>query len=126
MSYKQLCLNKKSSIDSIDEFDNEILFVFDEHCISEIETKKIQKKLLENYKHQKIYFCAKPITDALKKVDGEGYVIENLDRDGYIEVYTPLICLSGYIEDYFKEFKYWSLNKFIKLNQENVEYYIPT
>ena len=36
---------------------------------------------------------------ALKKIDSRGNVIENLNRDEYLEVYTPLICKSKYIEN---------------------------
>ena len=124
MSYKHLRLNEKSTADSIKEFDNESLVIFDDQCIPGVEIEGIQGTLLENYEPEKIILYAKHITDALKKVDNEGYVIENLERMGYLELYTPLVCRSEYIDNYFKEFEYWNLNKFIKLNEDKVEFYL--
>ena len=96
--------------------------MFDENSSLELELVDIQKNLIENYKPEKIYLYAKPLTNALKKIDSKGNVIENLDREEYLEVYTPLICKSEYIENYFKKNQYWVLDKFIRMNEGRVEF----
>ena len=122
LSYKELHLNKESTVSSINRLDDDVLLVFDENSSLELELVDIQKNLIEKYKPEKIYLYAKPLTNALKKIDNRGNVIENLDREEYLEVYTPLICKSKYIENYFKENQYWLLDKFIRMNEDKVEF----
>ena len=122
LSYKELHLNKESTVSSINSLDDEILLVFDENCSLELELVEIRENLIENYKPKKIFLYAKPLTNALKKIDDRGNVIENLNREEYLEVYTPLICKSKYIENYFKENQYWVLDKFIRMNEGRVEF----
>ncbi len=122
LSYKELHLNKESTVSSINRLDDEIVLVFDENCILELELVEIRENLIENYKPEKINLYAKPLTNELKKIDNRGNVIENLDREEYLEVYTPLICKSKYIENYFKENQYWVLDKFIRMNEGKVEF----
>ena len=117
-------LNQKSTVDLIDGLDDEIFLIFDDNCVLEVENEEIQKNLIENYKPEKIYLYAKSLTNALKKVDSDGYVVENLDRGQYVEVYTPLICQSEYIESYFKKYQYWSLDRFVELNEDKIEFYL--
>ena len=124
LSYKKLHLNQKSTVNLIDGLDDEIFLIFDDNCVLEVENEEVQKNLIENYKPEKIYLYAKSLTNALKKVDSDGYVVENLDRGQYVEVYTPLICQSGYIESYFKKYQYWSLDRFIELNEDKIEFYL--
>ena len=124
LSYKKLHLNQKSTVDLIDGLGGEIFLIFDDNCVLEVENEEIQKNLIENYKPEKIYLYAKSLTNALKKVDSDGYVVENLDRGQYVEVYTPLICQSEYIESYFKKYQYWSLDRFIELNEDKIEFYL--
>tara|TARA_Y100001936_G_C15775162_1_gene508375 strand:- start:242 stop:625 length:384 start_codon:yes stop_codon:yes gene_type:complete len=124
LSYKKLHLNQKSTVDLIDGLDDEIFLIFDDNCVLEVENEEIQKNLIENYKPEKIYLYAKSLTNALKKVDSDGYVVENLDRGQYVEVYTPLICQSEYIESYFKKYQYWSLDRFVELNEDKIEFYL--
>ena len=122
LSYKKLHLNQKSTVYSIDGLDDETFLIFDEDCVLEVENEEIEKNLIENYKPEKIYLYAKSLTNALKKVDPDGYVVENLDRDQYVEIYTPLICKSEYIESYFKKYQYWALDRFIGLNEDKIEF----
>ena len=122
LSYKELHLNKESTVSSINRLDDEIVLVFDENCSLELELVGIRENLIENYKPEKINLYAKPLTNALKKIDNRGNVIENLNREEYLEVYTPLICKSKYIENYFKENPYWVLDKFIRMNEGKVEF----
>ena len=117
-------LNQKSTVNLIDGLGDEIFLIFDDNCVLEVESEEIQKNLIENYKPEKIYLYAKSLTNALKKVDSDGYVVENLDRGQYVEVYTPLICQSEYIESYFKKYQYWSLDRFIELNEDKIEFYL--
>lgn len=124
LSYKKLHLNQKSTVNLIDGLGDEIFLIFDDNCVLEVENEEIQKNLIENYKPEKIYLYAKSLTNALKKVDSDGYVVENLDRGQYVEVYTPLICQSEYIESYFKKYQYWSLDRFIELNEDKIEFYL--
>jgi len=124
LSYKKLHLNQKSTVYSIDGLDDETFLIFDENCVLEVENEEIEKNLIENYKPEKIYLYAKSLTNALKKVDSDGYVVENLDRGQYVEVYTPLICQSEYIESYFKKYQYWSLDRFVELNEDKIEFYL--
>ena len=122
LSYKELHLNKESTVSSINRLDDEVLLVFDQNCSLELELVDMQKNLIENYKPEKINLYAKPLTNALKKIDNRGNVIENLNREEYLEIYTPLICKSKYIENYFKENQYWVLDKFIRMNEGKVEF----
>ena len=115
-------LNQKSTVYSIDGLDDETFLIFDEDCVLEVENEEIEKNLIENYKPEKIYLYAKSLTNALKKVDRDGYVVENLDRDQYVEIYTPLICKSEYIESYFKKYQYWALDRFVGLNEDKIEF----
>ena len=122
LSYKELHLNKESTVSSINRLDDEIVLVLDENCSLELEHVGIRENLIENYKPEKINLYAKPLTNALKKIDNRGNVIENLNREEYLEIYTPLICKSKYIENYFKENQYWVLDKFIRMNEGKVEF----
>lgn len=124
MSNKKLFLNNKSTVDSIREVGDGFLVIFDNQCIQEVNSDDLQKKLLETYSPEKITLYAKPITDALKKVNNEGYVIENIPREDYLELYTPLICKSEYIQNYFKKFDQWDLYNFIELHEGRIEFII--
>ena len=124
MLYKKLCLNSKSTADSIKKLGGEPLIIFDDQYMSGKEIEDLEKTLLENYEPGKIILFAKPMTDALKKVSHEGYIVDNLEREEYLELYTPLVCRKEYIENYFKEFEHWDSNKFIKLNEERIEFHL--
>ena len=129
LSYKVLHLSRESTVSTINRLDDEVLLVFDENSILELEFEEILDEIEEIIRDlnreeylEKIYLYAKPLTNALKKIDNRGNVIENLNREEYLEVYTPLICKSKYIENYFKENQYWVLDKFIRMNEDKVEF----
>ena len=54
LSYKELHLNKESTVSSINRLDDEIVLVFDENSSLELELVDIQKNLIEKYKPEKI------------------------------------------------------------------------
>ena len=121
MSNNELCLNEKSTIESLNEVSDSLLIIFDDNCIKESTTVELEKILLANHKTGKITLLSTTIVDAIKRVDSDGYVIENLSRDNYRELGTPLICDVKCLRDYFKKFEYWNLHKFISLHNEKLE-----
>ncbi len=120
--YKQISLNEKCTVSSIYEVNSDILLVYDEECFLEITDKSLQEMFLQKQNPEKIKLFAKPVTDSLKIVSSKEYVVENLNRNQYLELYTPLICKLRHIENYFEEFEFWSLLKFVNLNKNKIDY----
>ena len=121
MSNNELCLNEKSTIESLNDISASLLIIFDDNCTRESDPVKLKKILLANHKTGKITLLSSTIVDAIKRVSSDGYVVENLSRDNYREIYTPLICDVKYLRDYYKKFEYWNLHKFISLHNEKLE-----
>jgi len=121
MSNNELSLNEKSTIESLNEVSDSLLIIFDDNCIKESSTVELKKILLANHKTGKITLLSSTIVDAIKRVDSAGYVVENLSRDNYRELHTPLICDVEFLRNYYKKFEYWNLHKFISLHNEKLE-----
>ena len=122
MTNNQLCLSGKSTIESLNEISDGLLIIFDDDCIRESGSDALKKQLLVNHKTNMVTLFSKSITDAVKRVDSNGYVVENLSRDNYRELCTPLICDVKCLTDYYKKFEYWNLHKFINLHNEKLEF----
>lgn len=122
--YKQLSLNRKSTVNSIHGVDNDMLLIYDEECFLEVPDKSLQEIFLDKNNPDKVKLFAKPITDSLKRVGIEECIVENLNRNQYLELYTPLICELKHVEKYFVKFKFWSLLKFVNLNKNKIDYQI--
>ena len=121
MSNNELCLNEKSTIESLNDISASLLIIFDDNCIGESDPVKLKNILLANHETGKITLLSSTIVDAIKRVGSDGYVVENLSRDNYRELYTPLICDVKCLRDYYKKFEYWNLHKFISLHNEKLE-----
>ena len=122
MSNNQLCLNEKCTRASLDEVSDGLLIIFDDDCIKGLNPTELEKRLLANHKTNRVTLFSRSITDAVKRVDSDGYVVENLSRDNYRELCTPLICDVKCLKDYYKKFEYWNLHKFINLHNEKLEF----
>ena len=121
MMNNQLCLSEKSTIESLNEISDGLLIIFDDDHIRESDKDALKKQLLVNHKTNRVTLFSRSITDAIKRVDSDGYIVENLSRDNYRELYTPLICDVKCLTDYYKKFEYWNLQKFISLHNEKLE-----
>ena len=60
------------------------------------------------------------VTNAIKKINAQGQIVEHLDREEYTRLCTPAKSNIGMIKSYFKKYPEWNLNKFML---ENEEYY---
>ena len=63
------------------------------------------------------------VTNAIKKINTDGQIVEHLDRDEYIRLSTPSKATIGMIKSYFDKYAVWSFNKFMALNSSYYDQY---
>ena len=63
------------------------------------------------------------VTNAIKKINTDGQIVEHLDREEYIRLSTPSKATIGMIKSYFNKFARWSFNKFLALNSSYYDQY---
>jgi len=58
------------------------------------------------------------VTNAIKRINSIGQIIEHLNREEYIRLSTPCIANVGMVKSYFKRHDQWDFNKFLLHNKE--------
>ena len=117
--------NGNLTFEKINEIDNPkfLDYVDDTKCIILDSTAPDEPKLsvvLSNLLSSNYKVTTNNVTNAIKKINSQGQIVEHLDREEYIRLCTPAKSTIGMFKSYFKKYAEWNLNKFML---ENEEYY---
>ena len=113
------------TFEKIKEIDNpQVLDLLDDtECIILDNTAPDEPKLsvvTSNLLNTEYKVTTNNVTNAIKKINAQGQIVEHLDREEYTRLCTPAKSNIGMIKSYFKKYPEWNLNKFML---ENEEYY---
>ena len=113
------------TFEKIKEIDNpQVLdYLDDTECIILDNTAPEEPKLsvvTSNLLNSEYKVTTNNVTNAIKKINAQGQIVEHLDREEYTRLCTPAKSNIGMIKSYFKKYPEWNLNKFML---ENEEYY---
>ena len=113
------------TFEKIKEIDNpQVLnYLDDTECIILDNTAPDEPKLsvvTSNLLNSEYKVTTNNVTNAIKKINAQGQIVEHLDREEYTRLCTPAKSNIGMIKSYFKKYPEWNLNKFML---ENEEYY---
>ena len=114
-----LTFEKIKEIDSPQVLD----YLDDTECIILDNTAPDEPKLsvvTSNLLNSEYKVTTNNVTNAIKKINAQGQIVEHLDREEYTRLCTPAKSNIGMIKSYFKKYPEWNLNKFML---ENEEYY---
>ena len=111
-----LDLNKKSfignNVEDLNLSDNTPCFIIDNTSADEPKLSLMLNSLLNApYK-----ISTNDVTNAIKKIDASGQIIEHLNREEYTRLSTPCKATVGLLKEYFGNYSEWDLNKFITIN----------
>ena len=118
-------INSNLTFEKINEIENPqfLDYVDDTECIILDNTAPDEPKLsvvLSNLLSSDYKVTTNNVTNAIKKINAQGQIVEHLDREEYTRLCTPAKSNIGMIKSYFKKYPEWNLNKFML---ENEEYY---
>ena len=118
-------VNGNLTFEKINEIDNPKFLDYsnDTECIILDSTAPEEPKLsvvLSNLLSSDYKVTTNNVTNAIKKINNEGQIVEHLDREEYIRLCTPAKSNIGMIKSYFEKYAEWNLNKFML---ENEKYY---
>jgi len=118
-------VNGNLTFEKINEIDNPKFLDYsnDTECIILDSTAPDEPKLsvvLSNLLSSDYKVTTNNVTNAIKKINNEGQIVEHLDREEYIRLCTPAKSNIGMIKSYFEKYAEWNLNKFML---ENEKYY---
>ena len=118
-------VNGNLTFEKIKEIDNPqaLDFLDDTECIILDNTAPDEPKLsvvTSNLLNSEYKVTTNNVTNAIKKINAQGQIVEHLDREEYTRLCTPAKSNIGMIKSYFKKYPEWNLNKFML---ENEEYY---
>ena len=113
------------TFEKIKEIDNpQVLdYLDDTECIILDNTAPDEPKLsvvTSNLLNSEYKVTTNNVTNAIKKINAQGQIVDHLDREEYTRLCTPAKSNIGMIKSYFKKYPEWNLNKFML---ENEEYY---
>jgi len=116
VSDSALNLNKKNFISNnvkdLDLPDNMPCFIIDNTSADEPKLSLMLNSLLNSpYK-----ISTNDVTNAIKKINASGQIIEHLNREEYTRLSTPCKATVGLVKEYFSNHSGWDLNKFITIN----------
>lgn len=63
------------------------------------------------------------VTNAIKKINADGQIVEHLNREEYIRLSTPSKATVGMVKSYFNKYPSWSFNKFMSLHNSYYDQY---
>ena len=63
------------------------------------------------------------VTNAIKKINTDGQIVEHLNREEYIRLSTPSKATVGMVKSYFNKYPSWSFNKFMSLHNSYYDQY---
>jgi len=118
-------VNGNLTFEKINEIDNPKFLDYsnDTECIILDSTAPDEPKLsvvLSNLLSSDYKVTTNNVTNAIKKINNEGQIVEHLDREEYIRLCTPAKSNIWMIKSYFEKYAEWNLNKFML---ENEKYY---
>ena len=79
--------------------------------------------LLTNFINSEYKITTNNVTNAIKKINTDGQIIEHLDREEYTRLSTPSKATIGMVKSYFNKYASWSFNKFIALHSSYYDQY---
>lgn len=111
-----LDLNKKSfignNVEDLNLSDNTPCFIIDNTSADEPKLSLMLNALLNApYK-----ISTNDVTNAIKKINASGQIIEHLNREEYTRLSTPCKATVGLVKEYFGNHSEWDLNRFITKN----------
>ncbi len=118
-------INGNLTFEKINEIDNSKFLDYQNNteCIILDNTAPDEPKLsvvLSNLLSSDYKVTTNNVTNAIKKINSQGQIVEHLNREEYIRLCTPAKSNIGMIKSYFEKYTEWNLNKFML---ENEEYY---
>lgn len=118
-------INGNLTFEKINEIDNPkfLDYVDDTECIILDSTAPDEPKLsvvLSNLLSSDYKVTTNNVTNAIKKINNLGQIVEHLNREEYTRLCTPAKSNIGMIKSYFEKYAEWNLNKFML---ENEAYY---
>ena len=124
-------LNEESgnlTFEKINEIDNPKFLDYSDstECIILDSTAPEEPKLsvvLSNLISSEYKVTTNNVTNAIKKINSQGQIVEHLDREEYTRLSTPAKTNIGMIKTYFDKYNEWNLNKFMLENQEYYDKY---
>ena len=116
ISDSNLDLDKKkfisNNVEDLDLPDNTSCFIIDDTSADEPKLSLMLNSLLNApYK-----ISTNDVTNAIKKINASGQIIEHLNREEYTRLSTPCKSTVGLVKEYFGNYSEWDLNKFITIN----------
>ena len=120
MSIPEIYVNTRSTIEVLDSFSPDTVVVIKDSLEKGEDYKLLLEVLKKNYRKNKIAIFSKPIVDALKMVSPEGNIVDNLDREKYLQLQMPLECEVIFLNKFFNSFKFWDLHSFIAFHEDHL------
>ena len=109
-----------SHLDEISHLmDGETCIVIDELAIDE-PTLSIS---LENLLKSQYSITTQKVTNAIKRIDSSGKVVQHLNRENYQRLSTPIKASTESIQKYFQEYSEWNFEQYLKLNNHSYKDY---
>ncbi len=105
---------------------NHLNFNDDTECVIIDSTAPEEPKLsmlLSNLIGSDYKITTNNVTNAIKKINTDGQIIEHLDREEYIRLSTPSKGTIGMVKSYFNKYGSWSFNKFMALHSSYYDQY---
>ena len=105
---------------------NQLNFSDDTECVITDSTAPEEPKLsllLSNLISSDYKITTNNITNAIKKINTDGQIVEHLDREEYIRLSTPSKATIGMVKSYFNKYASWSFNKFMLLHSSYYDKY---
>ena len=105
---------------------NNLNFNDDTECIIIDSTSPEEPKLsmlLGNLISSNYKITTNNVTNAIKKINTDGQIVEHLDREEYIRLSTPSKATVGMVKSYFNKYPLWSFNKFMALHNAYYDQY---
>ena len=118
-------INGNLTFEKIKEVDNPkfLDYVGDTECIILDSSAPDEPKLsvvLSNLISSNYKVTTNNVTNAIKKINNQGQIVEHLNREEYVRLCTPVKSNIELIKSYFEKYAEWNLNKFLL---ENETYY---
>ena len=121
-------VNGNLTFERINEIDNPKFLDYSDskECIILDSTAPDEPKLsvvLSNLISSDYKVTTNNVTNAIKKINAQGQIVEHLNREEYIRLCTPAKSNIGMIKSYFEKNSEWNLNKFMLENQKYYDQY---
>ena len=98
---------------------NNLNFNDDTECVIIDSTAPEEPKLsmlLGNLISSNYKITTNNVTNAIKKINTDGQIVEHLNREEYIRLSTPSKATVGMVKSYFNKYPSWSFNNFMALH----------